>query len=99
MLVRTPRDLGLFVRDVRKKLALDQAELAQLVGVSRQWVVALEKGKPGASLDLVMRTLAALDVDIELRMSAQADQKGAKRKAPPVVDLDAIVDKARRRRS
>ena len=46
MLVRTPADLGAVIRDRRKQLKLDQAALAKQIGVSRQWVIEIERGHP-----------------------------------------------------
>jgi HTH-type transcriptional regulator/antitoxin HipB len=62
MRLRTPKDIGLTIRERRKALGLDQAELARRVGVSRQWIVGIEKGKGRADLSLVLRTLDALGV-------------------------------------
>ncbi len=45
MQIRTPLDLGLAIRDRRRKLKLSQTELARKAGVGRQWVVAIEHGK------------------------------------------------------
>lgn len=43
MRIRTPTDLGAMIRNRRTKLGLDQKSLADKVGVSRQWIVAVEK--------------------------------------------------------
>ena len=98
MLVRTPGDLGLAIRERRKALGLDQQELAKKVGVSRLWIIEIEKGKPRAEIGLVMRTLLALD--LELRISTEPTTAPVKRRtgAVSVPDLDAIVRKARVRR-
>ena len=66
MLTRTPADLGAFIRDRRTKLGLDQRSLAQKVGISRKWIVEIEKGKPRAEIGLILRTLKALGVSLEL---------------------------------
>ena len=67
MNVRAAKDLGALIRNRRNELGLTQQDLADKTGVSRVWVVALEKGKPSAQLDLVLRTLwqlgLALSVD------------------------------------
>lgn len=88
MAIRTPRDLGATVRDRRRAMQLDQAALAGRAGVSRQWIIALEQGKPGAELGLVLRTLKALnlrlDVSAEPAMAPSDD-----------IDLDAILAAAR----
>lgn len=58
--VRTASDIGQAIREHRKALQWDQATLAREAGVSRQWVVEVEKGKGGAELELVLRALRVL---------------------------------------
>jgi HTH-type transcriptional regulator/antitoxin HipB len=91
--VRTPKEIGLAIQERRRQLGLDQAELARRAGVSRQWVIAIEQGKPGAALALVMRALKALDLPLwlgELPIAASA--------TPPASDLDAVLERARGKR-
>ncbi len=64
MLVVTHDDFGLVALARRRQLKLKQADVAQKVGVGRQWIGALEARKPGLELSLVLRTLDALGVDI-----------------------------------
>jgi len=64
MRLRTPRDIGLQIRERRRALGLGQAELADRVGVSRQWIIGIEKGKERAALSLVLRTLDALGIAV-----------------------------------
>lgn len=64
MRIRTPTDLGLTIRSRRRDLGMDQAELASRVGVSRQWIGAVEGGKASVELDLVLRTLAELGLGV-----------------------------------
>lgn len=90
MLIRTPADLGAVVRDRRKQLGLDQAQLAVRVGVSRQWVVGIEHGRSRAELGLVLRTLDVLGVRLDMRLE---NDKGTPRTSP---DIDAIVAAARK---
>ena len=92
MKVRTPLDLGLAIRDQRRKLGLSQAELARKVGVGRQWVVAMEHGKPRAELGLVLRTLSALD----LRLTIQpGDLRSRSSDEMSLVDIDAVITDAK----
>ena len=95
MIIRTPVELGATIRDRRRKLQLGQRDLAEKVGVSRQWLIEVEKGKAGAEIGLIFRTLAALN--ITLRAS---DERGlpAKKPAANAVDIDAVIAKARRPR-
>lgn len=92
MLVRTPADLGAVIRDRRKQLKLDQAAFAKRIGVSRYWVILVEKGHPRAELALVLRALDALNI----RLDASTEQ--AKRRAG-AVDINAIVANAKKSRS
>jgi HTH-type transcriptional regulator / antitoxin HipB len=89
--LRTPADIGALIKDRRRALGLDQAELATKMGVSRLWVNQVERGKPGASLGLVLRALAAVDVEIKGLTNDQGD-------GDPVTspDINAIIDKARK---
>ncbi|MEM7211066.1 MAG: helix-turn-helix transcriptional regulator [Pseudomonadota bacterium] len=88
MLIRTPRDIGALIRDHRKRLKLDQHALAEEIGVSRQWVIEVEKGKPGAELGLVMRALDALGLTINLPSPSDPG-------APGSDPLSEIIDAAR----
>jgi len=94
--IRTAVDLGLVIRERRRKLGLGQHTLAEQVAVSRQWIVAVEKGKPRAELGLVLRTLAALG----LRLSVDGADATAQHRTTglPSIDIDAVVDAARGRR-
>lgn len=67
MLIRTVDDVAELVRDRRKQLGLSQMELARRAGVSRQWLVDLERGKPTAEVSLVLRTLAAAGMQLDAR--------------------------------
>jgi len=89
MLVRTPADLGAVIRDRRKQLKLDQAALAKRIGVSRQWVIEIERGHPRAALSLVLRAVDALDIQLD------ASIREPNRRRPSAVDIDAIVARAK----
>jgi HTH-type transcriptional regulator/antitoxin HipB len=90
----TAADIGAIIRERRRKLGLDQGALAKRVGVGREWIVEVEKGKPRAGIELVLRTLTALGLSLEV--SEKTAPRAAK--AAPAIDLDKIVDGARRTR-
>jgi len=94
MRIRTPIDLGAVIRDRRTKLGLDQKSLAAKVGVSRQWIVEVEKGKPRAEIGLVLRTVEALGINL----ASEEPGKVKSQKGPPPVDIDSIVAAAREKR-
>ena len=93
MLIRQPADLGAVIRDRRKQLKLDQAAFAKRIGVSRQWVIEIERGHARAELGLVLR---AVDV-LSIQLDASIDQTSHRRSS--AVDIDAIVAKARKSKS
>lgn len=91
MLIRSPRDVGALVRDRRKQLDLDQASLAKRAGVSRRWLIAVEKGRARAALGLVLRTLDVLGLELTAEIArGRAD-------GPASPDIDQIVTAARKR--
>lgn len=92
-MIRSAADVGAIIRDRRHKLRLDQGALAKRVGVGRQWIVDIEKGKPRAGIELVLRTLTALGLSLTLseKKPARAGETPA-----PAIDLDRIIDAARR---
>ena len=100
MRVRTPADLGALIRDRRMKLRLDQKSLAAKVGVSRQWIVEVEQGKPRAEIGLLLRTLSALGIDLDARTeeSSKTKDKSLSHGVDAHVDIDSIVASARRKR-
>ncbi len=96
--LRTPAAIGALLKDRRRALGLDQADLAAQIGVSRLWVNQVERGKPGASLGLVLRALAALGIELS---GHALDKQGEKRPSAvaPIVapDIDAVVANSRRK--
>ena len=90
MQIRTDKDLGLVIRARRKELGLDQSALASRVGVSRQWVVEVEKGKSRAEVALVLRTMGVLGLEFRAVVAGAADTEGS----PDIglVDIDAVVE-------
>jgi HTH-type transcriptional regulator / antitoxin HipB len=90
MLVRTPADIGAVIRDRRKQLKLDQASFAKRIGVSRQWVIEIERGHARAELALVLRALDALNIQLDTSISQAGDHLSG------VIDIDAIVAKPKK---
>lgn len=93
MLLRTPFDLGSTIRDRRRSLGLDQEELAGRVGVSRKWIIDVEKGKSRAEIGLILRTFEALGLRLSLDPASSAIS--ADLAAPPVEapDIDKILER------
>lgn len=69
---KNPRELGLGVRAMRKEAGMTQAELAESAGVSRRWLITLERGSSGTSeIGKVFDTLQALRAEMTLTPRAQ----------------------------
>ncbi len=92
MTIRTPRDLGLIIRDRRHTKGLGQEELARRIGVRRQWVINIEKGKPTAEVGLILKALVTLGLALDVS-EGQARSKAAKGQA----DIDAVIKAALRK--
>jgi HTH-type transcriptional regulator/antitoxin HipB len=88
--LRTPRDIGALVRDRRQAAGLTQTALAEQAGVSRRWLAAIEAGKPGAEIGLLLRVLAALGT----RLDATPDRSTSRRSDVDIHDLVAGYRKA-----
>jgi DNA-binding XRE family transcriptional regulator len=75
-------DLGVLVKEARRERRMTQAELAAMVGLARQTVVAFEAGcTPEISFSAVVRLMSAVGLDL---------RAGAYREARRT--LDDLVD-------
>ncbi|MGP9538133.1 helix-turn-helix domain-containing protein [Brachybacterium sp. AOP43-C2-M15] len=75
--IATPADLGALVRESRRAARLTQADLAAKVGVSREWLIGLERGsRPRAELTKVLAVLDALDMPLTIgRRPSATDER------------------------
>ena len=87
--VATMRELAQYVGEVRAGLEIPQSQLAARAGVSRQWLVALEQGRPTVEAGKVLRTLEALGFEVTLTPYVP----------PPPWMLRAMAEAEARRRS
>ena len=74
MRVSTTGDLGALVRQKRQDQGLTQAELAERIGTTRQWVSQFESGTLNPRVGLVLAALTALGLDIDVRSGARTNQ-------------------------
>jgi y4mF family transcriptional regulator len=93
IVIRTPKDIGALIRSRRRSLGMSQADLAARIGTSRLWISEIERGKPRASLALVLQTLSALG----LELSTDDDGKSVKRSSQE--PNDTLTRELRRRSS
>jgi HTH-type transcriptional regulator/antitoxin HipB len=97
MKIRTPSDLGALIRDRRTKMGLDQLSLAQRAGTGRKWIVEIEKGKPRAAIGLVLRTLQALGVSLDVSDDKNAIESKGRRNLVPSVDINQHLERLSRK--
>lgn len=95
MKIRTAADLGAFIRERRFTLGMDQSDLAEKAGTSRKWIVEVEQGKPRAEVGLVLRTLKALGVSLDI--AADRTQKASAARETGNVDINNILDSLKKR--
>jgi y4mF family transcriptional regulator len=93
-IIKTTQDLGHAIRSRRKELGWDQAALAKQIGVSRQWVIDIEKGKPRAELELAIRALHVLGLTLtaESKTVKGAVKSQALTTGQPKFNINQVVD-------
>ena len=70
---RSLPQLGQAVRRLRAQRGLTQVALADLAGVSRQWIISIEQGTtPGMEIGVLMRVLDKLDASLTIRDDSPA---------------------------
>lgn len=70
--------LGEMIKNVRKNAGLNQAELAELIEVSPQFISKIESGLKHASLQTVYSIAKSLNVSVDLIMGIETDKTGEK---------------------
>lgn len=66
MLVNTPHDLSLQVREQRKKLKLTQADVSKRVGLQQDTISDFENRSEGTKLDTLFRILSATGLELHI---------------------------------
>jgi HTH-type transcriptional regulator / antitoxin HipB len=95
----TVGEIGAAIRARRREIGWDQATLARKIDASRLWVNQIEGGKPGASLGLVLRAFAALDLTLTLATPEAAATEGDAPAPIETPDIATILEAARRKPS
>ncbi|MCW8407876.1 helix-turn-helix domain-containing protein [Legionella sp. PATHC035] len=65
MLIHSPQELALLIKNQRKKLKLSQAEVADLVGLKQKTISAIENNPENMRLSTLFRILSALSLDFK----------------------------------
>ena len=73
--IQSTEELGLVIRAVRKSTQVRQDDLAAMVGVSRQFTVDVEKGKPTVQMARVLRLLKELGIELSVDIPSAASKE------------------------
>jgi transcriptional regulator with XRE-family HTH domain len=70
--ISSPEDLGLLIRAVRKSTNVRQDDLSAVAGVSRQFAIDVERGKPTAQFGRVLLLLKELGITLTVDIPDEA---------------------------
>lgn len=90
MKTTTVRDVAAVLKGRRKALGWTQAQLADRLGVGREWVIQLEGAKSTAEWGKVLRAIRELGLTLDLQVDQNPLPSGAD-------DLSQILSAATRR--
>lgn len=65
MIITSVKDIGLLIKEKRKKINMTQKEAASIVGVGVRFLSELENGKPTLEIDKVLNVARLFGIDIE----------------------------------
>lgn len=86
MHVKSIGDLSALAKKRRNTLGMNQLELSEKIGASRDWVINFEKGKATVELGLVFRVIQALDLAIHIEPAPLIVNEDSE-----MIDLDEII--------
>ncbi|ASQ46551.1 helix-turn-helix domain-containing protein [Legionella clemsonensis] len=66
MLIHSPHELAMLLKNRRKLLKLNQAQVGSLVGLKQKTISAIENNAENIRLNTLFRILSALDLDINI---------------------------------
>lgn len=75
MIIRSSKDLALFLNDKRKQLKMSQSEVADLVGLKQDTISKFENSPDNSRIDTLFRILSALNLNISLVEKGQKTQE------------------------
>ncbi|EGR0084627.1 helix-turn-helix domain-containing protein [Vibrio vulnificus] len=70
MLITSPRQLGIYLRDVRRNQRRNQTTVGDIVGLKQTTVSKLERDPASSSIESLMRLLSSLDLELHIQDKA-----------------------------
>lgn len=74
-LARTPKMIGNLIRRKRKALGLTQTQLGDRANLRQEAISKIERGNPAATLDTILATVAALDLELRIAPRSKAEER------------------------
>jgi len=71
MKIYAAKDIGVFVREKRKKLGITQLQLANISGNGTRFISDLENGKPTMQIGKIIDMLLVLGLDLSIDERSQ----------------------------
>ncbi|MFH4600026.1 helix-turn-helix domain-containing protein [Vibrio diabolicus] len=81
MLITSPRQLGIYLRDVRKNQRRNQTTVGDIVGLKQTTVSKLERDPASSSIESLMRLLSSLDLELNIQDKAVSREQAKLRDA------------------
>lgn len=76
IMIQSTRDIGQIIREVRKRHAITQSDLALTAGTGLRFIVELEKGKPTCQIGKVLQVLEVLGIQCNLsKQEIESDEQ------------------------
>lgn len=64
MMIKSPENLGHYIRKVRKELNVTQKDLALTAGTGLRFIIDLENGKPTCQIGKILQVLQVLGIQL-----------------------------------
>lgn len=71
MLITTPEQLGMYLRDVRREKSKNQTEVGKMVGLKQTTVSKIERDPGSSTIDSLFRLLSSLNLELHLEDKAR----------------------------
>lgn len=76
MLITSPKQLGIYLRDVRRTQKRNQTLVGDIVGLKQTTVSKLERDPASSSIESLMRLLSSLNLELHIEEKSISREQG-----------------------
>ncbi|EKO3719658.1 helix-turn-helix domain-containing protein [Vibrio metschnikovii] len=76
MLITSPRQLGIYLRDARRTQKRNQTLVGDIVGLKQTTVSKLERDPASSSIESLMRLLSSLNLELHIEEKVASREQG-----------------------